>query len=195
MTSVAHTVRTWATRDLVVTRPARSAIGVAVFVLAIAFGAQAAIPLGFTPVPITLQTFFVILGGVVLGPRLGALAAGAYVMIGAAGAPVFSNGAGGLPWLLGPTGGYLLAAPAAAFVAGLVAGGTRGSGLQLLAGLGLGSIVFYVGGVAQLAALTGLPLTEAFALGAVPFLAGDAVKVGAAYWLARAAGRTSFSAL
>ena len=193
MSTVAHTVRIWATRDVVATPPARASIGVAAFALATAFGAQVAIPLGFTPVPITLQTLFVILGGVVLGPRLGALAAAVYVMIGAAGAPVFSNGAAGLPWLLGPTGGYLLAAPLAAFVAGIIAGHARGPASRLLAGLGLGAATFYVGGVAQLSLLSGLPLGEALALGATPFLAGDAVKVVAAYWLARGARRTSLA--
>jgi biotin transport system substrate-specific component len=149
MSTVAHTLGSWATRDVVVDPRARSGVGVAAFVLAITFGAQVAIPLWFTPVPITLQTLFVILGGVVLGPRLGALAAASYVMVGAAGAPVFSNGAAGVLWLFGPTGGYLLAAPAAAFAAGLVAGGARGSALRLLAGLGLGAAVHYVGGVAH----------------------------------------------
>lgn len=193
MSTVAYTLRSWAARDVVVEPRARSAVGLAAFVLAMALGAQVAIPLGFTPVPITLQTLFVILGGVVLGPRLGALAAASYVMIGAAGAPVFSNGAGGLPWLLGPTGGYLLAAPAAAFVAGLVAGGTHGSAARLLAGLALGAATHYVGGVAQLYLLTGIPLAEVLALGAAPFVVGDAVKVGAAYWLARGSRHAGFA--
>ena len=121
--TTAHPSASWTSRHVVVSPGARAGLALVAFVLAITFGAQVAVPLGFTPVPVTLQTLFVILGGVVLGPRLGALAAASYVMIGAAGAPVFSNGAAGLPWLMGPTGGYLLAAPAAAFLAGAVSGG------------------------------------------------------------------------
>lgn len=193
MSTVASTLRSWASHEVVVDPRARSAVGLGAFVLAITFGAQVAIPLWFTPVPITLQTFFVILGGAVLGPRLGALAAASYVLIGALGAPVFSNGAGGLPWLLGPTGGYLLAAPAAAFLTGTIAGGAGGSAGRLLMGLAVGAATHYVGGAAQLMALTGLPFGEVLALGVTPFLLGDAVKVAVAYGLARGAGKSSFA--
>jgi biotin transport system substrate-specific component len=178
-------------QDVVVDGRARAAVGVLAFALAITFGAQVAVPLPFTPVPITLQTLFVVLGGVVLGPRLGALAAGVYVLVGAAGAPVFSNGAGGLPWLFGPTGGYLLAAPLAALVAGAVAG-RQGGAPRTLTGLALGVLTMYAGGVVQLQALTGESLAAVLALGAYPFLAGDALKVVAALWIVRGTRGTSF---
>src|SRR5690606_22583247 len=162
--------------------------------LATAFGAQVGIPLPLTPVPITLQTFFVVLAGVLLGPRLGALSIGAYVSAGAAGLPVFSNGGAGLPWLLGPTGGYLLAAPLGALVAGLVAGRERGAA-RTLAGLALGAAAMYAGGVAQLALLTGEPLGVVVSLGVTPFLAGDGVKILAALAVARSARGSSFRTL
>jgi biotin transport system substrate-specific component len=178
-------------QDVVVDHRARAAVGVVAFTLAITFGAQVAVPLPFTPVPITLQTLFVVLGGVVLGPRLGALAAGAYVLVGASGAPVFSNGAGGLPWLFGPTGGYLLAAPLAALVAGAAAG-RNGGALRTLAGLTLGVLTMYAGGVVQLQALTGASWAAVLALGVTPFVAGDALKVFAALWIVRGTRGTSF---
>jgi biotin transport system substrate-specific component len=178
-------------QDVVVDRRARAAVGVLAFALAITFGAQVAVPLPFTPVPITLQTLFVVLAGVVLGPRLGALAAGAYVLAGAAGAPVFSNGAGGLPWLFGPTGGYLLAAPLAAIVAGAVAG-RQGRAPRTLLGLTLGVLTMYAGGVAQLQAVTGEPLAAVLALGVYPFVAGDALKVLTALWIVGGTRGTSF---
>jgi len=191
MSTLAATMRSWIVRDVVVDTRARAAVGVFAFSLAITFGAQVALPLPFTPVPVTLQTLFVVLAGVVLGPRLGAVAAGAYVVIGAVGAPVFSYGGGGLAWLFGPTGGYLLAAPLAALVAGAVAGRERG-GARTLAGLSLGALTLYVGGAAQLYALTGESLGGVLALGVIPFLAGDALKVAAAWWIVRGTRATSF---
>ena len=104
----------------------------------------------------------------------------AYVSVGALGWPVFSNGGAGIAWLLGPTGGYLLAAPAAAYVAGSLSRVDRAAGVGLL-GLCLGVATMYAGGVLQLMAVTGQPFAEAFALGAVPFLVGDVTKVVLAF--------------
>ena len=186
MSTFTETVRAWATQEVVDDRKGGLAIGVVAFALATAFGAQVAVPLPWTVVPMTLQPLFVILAGAVLGPRLGALAIAAYVTVGALGAPVFSNGAAGLPWLLGATGGYLLAAPAAAFVAGLVSG-RDGGALRLLSGLTLGVATMYVGGVSQLMLLSGISLSEGLALGVVPFLVGDVTKVALAFFAVRAA--------
>uniref|UniRef100_UPI002580E7FB biotin transporter BioY n=2 Tax=Oceanithermus sp. TaxID=2268145 RepID=UPI002580E7FB len=74
----------------------------------VALLAQVALPLPFTPVPVTLQTLGVLLVGAALGSRLGAQALGLYLAAGAAGLPVFAGGGAGVGWLAGPTGGYLL---------------------------------------------------------------------------------------
>ncbi|MDA0328481.1 MAG: biotin transporter BioY [Gemmatimonadetes bacterium] len=190
MNTFAESVRSWALQEVVEDRRARYSIGVVAFALATAFGAQVAVVLPWTPVPVTLQPLFVILAGVVLGPRMGALAIAAYVTVGALGAPVFANGGAGLPWLLGPTGGYLLAAPAAAFVAGVVAG-REGAALRTIAGLTLGVATMYVGGVSQLLAVTGLGLGEVLALGVVPFLVGDVTKILLAFFVVKSTRRTS----
>lgn len=192
MSTVAATVRSWASREVVVEPRTRSAVGVIAFALATTFGAQVAVPLPLTPVPVTLQTFFVVLAGVVLGPRLGALSAATYVVVGAAGAPVFANGGAGLPWLLGPTGGYLLAAPPAAMAAGWVAG-RRGGTARVLAGLSIGVLTMYAGGIAQLFLLTGDPVARLLAIGVLPFVAGDAFKALLALWITRALRRTSLA--
>lgn len=194
MSTLAQSLRSWAVQDVVVDRRARLAVGVVAFALATVFGAQIAVPVPFTPVPITLQTLFVILAGVVLGPRAGATAMALYVGAGAMGAPVFSNGGAGLAWLLGPTGGYLLSYPASAFVAGWVAG-RRGSTLRVLLGLTLGVLVQYASGLTLLAALTGEPIGAVLAMGALPFLFGDAVKIATAAWIARGMRATSFGDL
>ncbi len=162
-------------------RRGRLALGVVAFAVLAAFAAQVAVRLPWTPVPVTLQTLAVVLAGVVLGARAGALAMAAYVTVGALGAPVFSNGGAGLPWLLGPTGGYLLAAPAAAYVAGRI--GARDAGAaRLLIGLVAGVATMYLGGLAQLAALTGRGVAGAFAVGVAPFLVGDGIKILVAFF-------------
>lgn len=194
MSTLAQSLRSWAVQDVVVDRRARLAVGVVAFAVATVFGAQIAVPVPFTPVPITLQTLFAILAGVVLGPRAGATAMALYVGAGATGAPVFSNGGAGLAWLLGPTGGYLLAFPASAFAAGWVAG-RRGSTLRLLLGLTVGVLVQYAAGLTQLWALTGQPISAVLAMGALPFLFGDAVKIATAAWIARGMRATSFGDL
>jgi len=182
MSTFTETLRGWAFQEVIENRRARLAVGVVAFAVATAFGAQVAVLLPWTPVPVTLQPLFVILAGVVLGPRLGALSMAAYVGVGALGAPVFANAGAGLPWLMGPTGGYLIAAPAAAFVAGAVAGSDR-TPLRTLGGLTSGVVTMYVGGVSQLLMLTGQDLSAVLAIGVVPFLVGDVTKVLLAYFV------------
>lgn len=150
--------------------------GVAGFALALAFAAQVAIPLPGTPVPFTLQPLLVVLAGLLLGPRAGAASMVLYLAAGAMGAPVFAPiGAPGIARLLGPTGGYLLAYPAAAWLAGSLARGGARFGARAL-GAGVGMLAIYAGGLAQLALLTG-SLERAALLGALPFAAADAAKV------------------
>jgi biotin transport system substrate-specific component len=197
MSTLSQTLRTWAVKDVVVDRRARLAVGIVAFAVATVFGAQIAVPVPLTPVPITLQTLFVILAGVVLGPGAGAASMALYVGAGALAAPVFSNGGAGVPWLVGPTGGYLLSYPASAFVAGWIASRWRrgGSPLLLLAGLTVGVLVQYAGGLSQLALLTGRPFGDVLSMGALPFLFGDAVKIATAAWIARGMRGTSFGNL
>src|SRR3989338_884787 len=90
----------------------------ALFAALTAVAAQVKIPLSFTPVPITLQTLMVLLSGAMLGARYGALSQFIYLVLGAAGLPVFAGGSGGIASLFGPTGGYLFSYPIAAFIVG-----------------------------------------------------------------------------
>src|SRR5437879_3281137 len=127
-----------------------TAVGVVGFAAAVAAASQIAIPLPLTPVPITLQPMLVILAGMWLGPAAGAASMVLYLAAGAAGLPVFTPmGAPGIARLFGPTGGYLIAYPAAAWVAGTLAmraGSWRGRWLAGVAGIAL----IYLGGLAQL---------------------------------------------
>jgi biotin transport system substrate-specific component len=149
-------------------------IGVVGFAAALALSAQVAIPLPFTPVPITLQPLLVVLAGLWLGPRAAAASMALYLAAGAAGLPVFAPG--GLPGvarLVGPTGGYLLAYPLAALVAGRL--GCGGAFAGRLGAAAAGILVIYAGGLAQLAVLTG-SVERAAVLGVLPFVALDAAK-------------------
>jgi biotin transport system substrate-specific component len=173
----------------------RKVVGVVLFVLLTSIGAYVAIWIAtLTPVPITLQPLFVILAGAMLGPRAGAVAMATYVLLGAAGAPVFAGGRAGYVWLFGPTGGYLLAYPAAAFVVGLLAGRSAG-GLRLLAALTVGMALIYLGGLSQLWILTRQDLGTVFFQSVVPFLPGDLLKIGLAWLTVRSVRSTSFGRL
>jgi biotin transport system substrate-specific component len=145
-------------------------------VLLVAIAAQAAIPLPGTPVPLTLQGPAVLLVGVLLGPRLGAASLVLYLLLGAAGLPVFAPVLPpGLARLFGPSGGYLLAFPAAAAVAGQVVADGK-SWIRIYSGLLAGLIVIYAGGLAQLMVLTGSAHAAA-QLGSTPFIVADLAKV------------------
>lgn len=144
--------------------------------LLIAVAAQIAIPLPFTPVPLTLQPLAVILIGAVLGSTRGAAAAALYLLEGIGGLPVFAQGHGGAIWLVGPTAGYLLSYPFAAWLAGFVSErGWGGTISRAVSGMLLALGVIYLGGWGWLAALVGP--ANAFAAGVAPFVFADVVKV------------------
>src|SRR5689334_15348836 len=168
------------------TRDARlTTIGVVGFAAILAAASQVAIPLPFTPVPITLQPLVVVLAGLMLGPIAGAASMVLYLAAGAAGLPVFAPiGAPGIARFFGPTGGYLIAYPAAAFVTGALARrepSLLGRWLAATAGV----VVILVGGVAQLA-LVSQSLSRALTIGLTPFAILDVVK---AFIAALIAGR------
>ena len=146
------------------------------FSLLNALAAQIAIPLPFTPVPITMQTFAVLLTGLLLGSRLGLLALLTYLAEGLSGLPVFSAGRAGPAMLVGPTAGYLLAFPLAAFAVGWLAErGWDRRPLTTALAMVLGNLVIYIGGVGWLATLLGPE--RAVMAGLLPFLPGDLLKL------------------
>lgn len=156
----------------------RDAIRIALANLILVLCAWFAIPLPWTPVPITGQTFGVLLIAVLLGSRRGAIVMGLYLLEGIAGLPVFQPfGMPGAARLLGPTAGYLLSYPVAAFVTGwLVERGAGRTILRLCGSLVAGEIVIFAAGCAWLAAPMHFGWAKAFAAGVVPFLPGDAIK-------------------
>jgi biotin transport system substrate-specific component len=156
--------------DLLPGALARDAVLVAGLAAAIAVGARLAVPLPFTPVPVTAQTFVVLLGAAALGTRRAALGTGLYLGLGLAGTPWFAAG--------GATLGYVVGFVAAAAVVGRLAErgadrGPRGAAVAMVAG----TLTVYACGVPWLALVAGLDLPAALALGVLPFLPGDTLKV------------------
>ena len=158
----------------------------------VAVSSHIALPLWFTPVPLTLQPFAVLLLGLVLGPRLAAATLGAYLLEGAAGLPVFAPGfalGAGMVHLLGPTGGYLMSYPAAAalvsWIRRSVAQGFAGAALSATAG----DVLILLCGFVWLTIWTHAAVGSAFAMAVLPFLPGEALKVAAAAGIARGLDR------
>ena len=160
--------QTWA-RSLVLV------VGGAAFV---GLAAQIAIPLPFTPVPLTLQTFAVLLTGAALGSLRGVMAMGLYAVAGVAGIPWFAEGSSGFA---APSFGYILGFIAAAFIVGRIAenGATR-SAARTAGLMVVGNLVIYAIGVTWLKFAIGVDWATAIALGLTPFLLGDAIKIAAA---------------
>ena len=150
-------------------------VGAALFV---GIAAQIAIPLPFTPVPLTLQTFAVLLAGSALGSLRGAAAMALFAVVGIAGVPWFAEGSSGYS---APSFGYIIGFIVAAFIVGRIAehGATRSvtrtAGLMVI-----GNLVIYAIGATWLAFAIGVDASTAIALGVTPFLIGDAIKIAAA---------------
>lgn len=159
---------TWA-RQLVLIAGGAAFVGLA---------AQIAIPLPFTPVPLTLQTFAVLLTGAALGSVRGVLAMALYAVAGVVGIPWFAQGSSGYA---APSFGYILGFIAAAFIVGRIAeGGATRTPLRTAGLMVVGNLVIYAIGVTWLKLALGVDVATAIALGATPFLIGDAIKIAAA---------------
>ncbi len=156
----------------------------------IAASAQVSIPLPFTPVPVTGQTFAVLLVGASLGLVRGGASGALYVLLGVAGAPVYADGAHGLAVVTGATGGYLVGFVVAAAVTGFLAERRWDRRFSSAVGAMLtGSLVIYLVGLPWLAVVLGTGLEKTLELGLYPFVPGDMLKLYLAAALLPAAWR------
>ena len=142
-----------------------------------AIGAYIHIP--FPTVPITLQIFFALMAGGLLGKKYGFLSQVIYVLIGAIGLPVFAGGTGGIGILFGPTGGYIFGFLAAGYIAGIGKQKFLNKSLYMILGL----VAIYVLGVSGLMIFAGLEFLPAVTTGVTPFIVGDLIKVFLAAYL------------
>ena len=162
------------------------AFGVTAFVVMMALGAHVRIPLPFTPVPITLQTFFLSLAGATLGPVFGVVSQVVYLFLGAVGVPVFAGGSGVMYLIQSATTGYLIGFIAAAALVGWLIRSRKDPGIAwILFSMAAGNLVVYTCGALWLLLYLRLSLVSTFAVGVLPFLAGDVAKLCAAAGLFR----------
>ncbi|MFO7916190.1 MAG: biotin transporter BioY [Candidatus Krumholzibacteriales bacterium] len=158
----------------------QSALRIVLFITFTAISGQLAVYLPYTPVPVTMQTLFVVLAGIVLGPRDGFCAMAGYVALGLSGAPVFAGFAFGPAVLLGPTGGFLIAFPAGALIAGWINSQMREGILSAALSAAAGISVILAIGTASLALMAGISIKQSASLAVLPFIPGEVVKIAMA---------------
>jgi biotin transport system substrate-specific component len=167
-------------REIILNPTTCAVIGVSFFVIFTISSAFIRLPLPFTPVPVTLQTFAVLLAGAVLGRKLGSLSQTAYIALGAAGLPIFAKASSGLAYLLGPTGGYLIGFVLAAWAIGKILGSKKAGFFRILGAMFIGELILFSLGVVWLALILKVGIYKAIFLGLLPFIPGDTVKLLAA---------------
>jgi len=147
---------------------------IAIFTAIIAVCSQISVPLPYG-VPLTLQTFAVMLAGMVLGKKNGVLSVIIYVLLGIAGVPVFSGFAGGMGVIFGKTGGFILSFPLMALCAGI--GNDKNNYVWLAFWLIIGAVINYIGGMLMFAFVTSNTLAASFGYVVLPFIPTGAVKI------------------
>lgn len=179
-TLIATNSKTVALAGISKTLPGRIMIGLSA-TLAVAAAAHVAVPLWFTPVPLTLQPLAVLGVGLALGPVGGFLAMLAYLAEGAMGLPVFQPlGPGGWAQLFGATGGFLLAYPLVAAIAGALSRALQGRVPRFAAAMVAcvaATVVLFACGAGWLMSVAHLSGAQAWTAGVLPFLPGEAVKI------------------
>ena len=165
-------------------KTASKALGVAVFIVLTFLGAYLRVYLPFTPIPVTLQTFFVLLSGAILGKKLGAISQAGYIVLGSLGLPIFAGATGGILYLLGPTGGYLIGFIAASYITGRMISVKKELSFKwIILAMLTGLSVIYLLGVSWLSFVTKIDFSEAFVLGVLPFIPGAVLKLLAAAFI------------
>ena len=159
----------------------RQLILASLFAALTAVCARISINTPFAAAAITLQTFAVFISAVTLGSKYGALSQIVYILIGAVGMPVFSNGGSGLGWILGPTGGFLISFPVIAFLIGFVIERKKQvSRTDIIGLLVIGMIICYIFGATQFALIKGYDYVKAINAVVIPFIPFDIIKLIAA---------------
>jgi biotin transport system substrate-specific component len=167
-------------REIITDRISSRIFGIAIFVILNCLGAFVRIPLPFTPVPLTLQTFFVLLSGALLGAGCGAMSQLGYIMLGLSGLPVFAGANFGAAYLFGPTGGYLIGFVLASFMIGRAIKYCKNNFFLILLTFILADLLLLLSGVFWLKLIFGYPTSRLFLIGLIPFLPGDILKATAA---------------
>lgn len=167
-------------REVIANKALCRALGVTAFIILTALGAFVRLPLPFTPVPLTLQTFFVLCSGAFLGKRLGVASQFGYLSLGVMGFPIFANAGYGAAYLFGPTAGYIFGFILASFFIGGAAKRGEDNFFLTLSLFCLADLIILSCGMLWLRVIFGYPLTRLLGIGFLPFVAGDFLKASAA---------------
>jgi biotin transport system substrate-specific component len=166
----------------------RMMVFASLFAALTAAGAYIQVPIPFSPVPVTLQVFFVLLAGSMLKSKWGGLSMIVYTLLGIAGLPVFAGGSSGMGVLLGPTGGYIIGFILAAYIIGKFSEKVENAGKSGLfinaLNMSAGVLIIYACGFIQLMFVAEVEPGAALALGVIPFLPGEIVKTAVAAYIA-----------
>jgi biotin transport system substrate-specific component len=170
-------------KEIVLSKTTCRMIGVCIFVALTALGAFVRVPLPFTPVPLTLQTIFVLLSGAFLGNRLAIISQLSYILLGVTGLPIFTGAGSGLLYIAGPTGGYLFGFMAAALITGGLMRSGGKSKVIIFAIFCLADLMLLLCGAAWLKFSLNLSFGKSIFIGVIPFIAGDTLKALAATFI------------
>ncbi len=163
-------------RELISNKKVCRVLAVGIFIALTTLSAFVRLPLPFTPVPLTLQTFFVLLSGALLGSRLGVFTQTSYMLLGLTGTQVFTGFGSGSLYLFGPTGGYIIGFILATLFAGSLFEGNQNS-TTVFAKLLCADFIILFSGTLWLKISLSCSLSKAFLLGLAPFVLGDILKV------------------
>jgi len=164
-------------REIIINKRVLRFLAVTTFIALITLSAFVRIPLPFTPVPLTLQTLFVLLSGALLGRRLGLLAQAGYISLGLTGFQVFTGLGSGSLYLLGPTGGYIVGFVLASFFAGSLFSEGKHSYRKIFLSFLCADFIILFSGMFWLKIFLSCPFSRAFWFGFLPFVPGDLLKV------------------
>ena len=167
-------------REVVLNKNICRFISVSAFVIFTALGAFVRIPLPFTPVPITLQTFFVLISGALLGWRMAGVVQLSYIILGVLGLPIFTGAASGVLYLFGPTAGYLIGFIVAVLFIGSSVRFAKNSPLLVFSLFCVADFILLLCGTVWLKVIAGLSFDQAVFMGFLPFVPGDLIKAAAA---------------
>lgn len=164
------------TKEIIIDKVACRVLGIITFIILTSLGAFVRIPLPFTPVPVTLQTFFVLLSGALLGKGYGAVSQTAYLALGVAGLPIFAQAGFGAAYLFGPTGGYLAGFVLASLFLGRSIKYARCNFFGLLGLFLAADFIILASGTFWLKIILGYGFFKLLAVGFVPFVLPDILK-------------------
>lgn len=168
------------TKEIVINKEIESVIKILLFSFLTFLGSLIRIYLPYTPVPITLQTFFLFLSVYYLNPKEIGISQSIYILAGLVGLPVFAVGLTGMIALIGPTAGYLLGFITASVIMSIIKERVKITPLKMFCIFLLGTIIIYLFGITHLCFIYKIQVITSIKIGVIPFIVGDLIKISIA---------------